>query len=101
MHAYMHRAGGIDLASPVLARPVFLKVKVKFHFSKRQVINKSASVILGLIKTTIIDRKGISRSAKLSAAHAFHLLLCSQGILLCKSYVINKVVCDFLTFYGL
>ena len=34
------RAGRIDPAVPILARPVFLKVKTKFHFSKRQVINK-------------------------------------------------------------
>ena len=43
-----YRAGGIDLAAPVLAGPIFLKVKTKFHFCKRQVMNKSASVILGL-----------------------------------------------------
>ena len=34
------RAGGIDPAAPVLAGPVFFKVKAKFHFCKRQVINK-------------------------------------------------------------
>ena len=68
-----NRAGGIGPAAPVLAGPVFLKVKTKFHFCKRQVINKSASVILGLIKLIILDRKGISRGARLSAAHAFRL----------------------------
>ena len=35
-----YRAGGIGPAAPVLAGPFFLKVKVKFHFCKRQVINK-------------------------------------------------------------
>ena len=49
-----YRAGGISPAAPVLAGPVFLKVKTKFHFCKRQVINKSASVILGLIKAIIL-----------------------------------------------
>ena len=34
------RAGGIGPAAPVLAGPVILKVKAKFHFCKRQVINK-------------------------------------------------------------
>ena len=34
------RAGGIGLAAPVLAGPAFLKVKAKFHFCKRQVINE-------------------------------------------------------------
>ena len=33
----------------------FLKVKTKFHFCKRQVINKSASVILGLIRLIILS----------------------------------------------
>ena len=49
------RAGGIGPAAPVLAGPVFLKVKTKFHFCKRQVINKSASVILKLIKAIILS----------------------------------------------
>ena len=43
-------------------------------------MNKSASMIFMLFRLTIIDRKGISRGARLSAAHAF----CLQGILLCK-----------------
>ena len=36
----LHRAGGISPAAPVLAGPVFLKVKTKFNFCKMQVINK-------------------------------------------------------------
>ena len=36
----LKRAGGIGLAAPVLAEPVFLMVKTKFHFSKKQAINK-------------------------------------------------------------
>ena len=60
-------------ADPVLAGPVFLKVEMKFHFYKKQVINKGASMIFGLV------RKGISRSEILLTAHA----LCLQGIL-CK-----------------
>ena len=43
------RAGGSCPAAPVLARPVFLKAKIKFHFYKKQVINKSASMIFGLV----------------------------------------------------
>ena len=52
---YIYRAGGIGPAALVLAGPVFLKVKTKFHLCKRQVINKSASVILGLIKAIILS----------------------------------------------
>ena len=33
----------------------------------------------------MIDRKGISWGARLSIAHASNLLLCSQGMLLCKN----------------
>ena len=40
------RAGGNSLAAPVLARPIFFKVRIKFHFYKKQVIKESASVIL-------------------------------------------------------
>ena len=35
-------------AAPVLAGPVFLKVKMKFNFYIKQVINKIADVIFGL-----------------------------------------------------
>ena len=37
---YTHRAGEIGPAAPVLAGPVFSQGKAKFHFCKRQVINK-------------------------------------------------------------
>ena len=40
VHGRQCRAGEIGPAAPVLAGPVFLKVKAKFHFCKRQVINK-------------------------------------------------------------
>ena len=49
------RAGGNGSAAPVLAGPVFLKVKIKIHFYKNQVINKSASVIVGLIRLIILS----------------------------------------------
>ena len=39
---------------------------------------------LNFYKKATIDRKSISRGARLSATHALNLLLCSQGILLCK-----------------
>ena len=51
----------------------FFEVKTKFHFYTKQVINKSASVIFEFVKliilSYIIDRKGISKGARLSAAH--------------------------------
>ena len=37
-YAGFYRANGSGSAAPVLARPVFLKVKIKFHFYKKQVI---------------------------------------------------------------
>ena len=36
------------------AAPVFSKVK-KFHFYKKQVINKSASMIFGLVRLSILS----------------------------------------------
>ena len=51
------RAGGNGPAAPVLAGPVFLKVKMKFKFYKKQVINKSASVIFGLVTLIILSYK--------------------------------------------
>ena len=53
---------------------------MKLKFYKKQLMNKSASVIFMLVRLAIIDRKGISRGARLLAAHEF----CLQGILLCK-----------------
>ena len=40
---------GAGPAGPVLAGLLFFKVKAKFHFCIKQVMNKSASVILGLL----------------------------------------------------
>ena len=50
----LHRAGGNGPAAPVLAGPVFLKVKINFHFYKNQVTKKSASVTFGLVKLIIL-----------------------------------------------
>ena len=44
------RASGIGLAAPVLAGLVFLKVRIKFHFYKKYMENKCATMILGLIR---------------------------------------------------
>ena len=74
------RANGNSPAAPVLAGPVFLKIKITFHFYKKQVIKKSDSVIFGLTSLIILDRKNTLRGARLSDAHT----LCLQGILLCK-----------------
>ena len=41
--------GKNGVTAPVWAGPVFLKVKNKFHFYKKQVINQSASVKLNLL----------------------------------------------------
>ena len=79
----LNRAGRNGLAAPVLARSVFLKVKMKVTFLQKVSDKQSASVILdllGLLYSVIIDRKSISRGARSLAAHA----LCLQGILLCK-----------------
>ena len=45
------------MAALVLARPVFLKVKINFHFYKMQVINKIVSVLIGLVRLIILDTK--------------------------------------------
>ena len=82
---YCYRAGEIGPDTPVLAGPVFLKVKIKFHFYKRQVINKSACVIFGLVRLIILSQKSTSRRQDYwPPMHAFYLLLCSQGFVLCK-----------------
>ena len=49
------RAGGNGPAAPVLARPVFLKVKMKFNFYKKQLMNKSASMIFVLFRLIILS----------------------------------------------
>ena len=51
----VHRAGGNGPAAPVLAGPVFLKVKMKFNFYKKQLMNKSASVIFVLFRLIILS----------------------------------------------
>ena len=53
-YIYIYRVGGNGLTVLVLAGPVFLKVKMKFNFCKKQVINKSASVIFGLVRLIIL-----------------------------------------------
>ena len=77
-----YRAGGTGSATPVLAGVYFSRKK--FHFYKNQVMNKNVSMNFGLARLIILNGKSISRSARLLAAHAFNLLLCSQGALLCK-----------------
>ena len=42
------------LVGQVLAGPRFLKVKTKFHFYKKQIINKSARVVFRLVKVVIL-----------------------------------------------
>ena len=49
------RAGGNGLAAPVLTGPVFLKVKMKFNFYKKETMNKNASVIFRLVKLIILS----------------------------------------------
>ena len=72
---YIYRAGGNCPAAPVLAGPFFLNVKIKCNFYKKQVINKSACVIFGLVRLIILsyNRKSISRSARLPAPHTLCL----------------------------
>ena len=50
IHTYIHyRAIATSTAGPVLAEPLILKVKTKFHFYNNPIVNKSDSVINGLI----------------------------------------------------
>ena len=49
------RADGSSPAAPVLPGPVFLKVKVKFHFYKKQVKTRNTGVIFGLLRLTILN----------------------------------------------
>ena len=49
------RASRNGPAAPVLGKPLFLNVKVKFHFYEKQVINKSASVIFGFVSFIILS----------------------------------------------
>ena len=66
-------------------RTSFSQGKSKILFLQKASNKQSASMILGLIRLIMLDRKGIESGARLSAAHAFRSLLCSQGTLLCKS----------------
>ena len=56
-----YRASGNGPAALVLAKPVFLKVIMNFHFYKKQVINKnkvmnkSASVTFRLVRLIILS----------------------------------------------
>ena len=45
----MHIGVGADPAGPVLVGPFLFKVKLEFQFCKKQVMNRSASVILDLL----------------------------------------------------
>ena len=58
MHTIIHshfRAGRSGPAALVLAGPVFLKVKIKFNFYKKNVISNSAWVIFGLVRLIILN----------------------------------------------
>ena len=57
------RAGGNGPATPVLARPVFLKVKNKNPFLQKA-IRKSASVIFGLVRLILLGYNGWRRHVK-------------------------------------
>ena len=50
----MHIGVGAGPAGPVLAGPLLFMVKVKFHFCKKQVVNRSASVIFRLVRLIIL-----------------------------------------------
>ena len=43
-----------DPVGQVLARPLFLKIKTKSHFTKSKVISKSTRVIFGLVQLVIL-----------------------------------------------
>ena len=44
---------GAGLAGPAKTGPLLLKLKIKFHFCKMQVINRSASVIFRLVSKRV------------------------------------------------
>ena len=63
--------------SPVLVRRLFLKAKYNFTFYKKQIINRSARVIFSLARLVMlyyntVNRKAVSRTGRLSSAHAFY-----------------------------
>ena len=78
----------------VLARPLFLKVKTKFPFYRKQVINKSTRVIFGFSACYIMIQQIEERYNEVENnrlpmhAKIFHA---AQDILLCKNEVINRV----------
>ena len=45
---------GAGPAGQVLAGPLLFKVKIKFHFCKKQVMNRNASVIFRLVRLIIL-----------------------------------------------
>ena len=45
---------GAGPAGQVLAGPLLFKVKIKCHFCKKQVMNRSASVIFRLVRLIIL-----------------------------------------------
>ena len=48
-------ASGSGLAALVLAQSLYLKVKTKLHFTNKQVINESASVVFGLVRFIVLS----------------------------------------------
>ena len=44
---------GAGPAGQVLAGPLLFKVKIKYHFCKKQVMNRSASMIFRLVRLII------------------------------------------------
>ena len=49
---------GAGPAGQVLAGPLLFKVKIKFHFCKKQVMNRNASVIFRLVRLIILLYNG-------------------------------------------
>ena len=96
------RAGGTSPGAPVLAKPVYLKMKIKVHFYKKQVINKVIVWFLDLLGLLYLEKAYQEvRGTRLSTVYAFSSL-CSQGILSCvKNLLINRVAVWFLDLLGL
>ena len=49
---------GAGPAGQVLAGPLLFKVKIKFHFCKKQVMNRNASVVFRLVRLIILLYNG-------------------------------------------
>ena len=79
----MNRASRNGLAALVLAGSVFLKVKINFHFYKKQVIKKSISVIFGLVGLIILSNRW-KNHIKRCKIIGCPLIMLIQGILLYK-----------------